>query len=243
MRSAPLASATPLAIDKTWTSVRQRIAATYNRLGGLMRAIASEVSVQIPAVLAIWYVESGGRAHTKDKAIIRFENHILFRRWGQANPATYNQHFRHGGHDGEPGKAWENHKFRESPSEPFRTFHGSQELEYRVLALASRLAGEETALLCISIGGPQILISNFHMIGYRSPKGMYDAFQASERYHVLGFFDFCRQREAPTRGDLLRYLREQNWAQFARYYNGPGQVEKYGGHIRNAHEHARALGV
>jgi hypothetical protein len=36
----------------------------------------------------------------------------------------------------------------------------------------------------ISIGGPQILGSNYRMIGHPSPQAMYDAFQADERYHL-----------------------------------------------------------
>ena len=49
---------------------------------------------------------------------------------------------------------------------------------------------------------------------------MYTAFQESERFHVLGFFDFCSARPATKVGDLLRYLRSHDWLNFAKFYGG-----------------------
>lgn len=240
LNSVALAPDRPVQVIRSWPSARQAIAATYNRMGGLMRALAAEAGIEAAAALAVWYVESGGIAHVPGKAIIRFENHLFYRIWGRHNEAQYQAHFRHGGYASAPGRAWEGHAFREDPSQPFRSFHGSQELEYRVLDLAMRLAGD-MALECISIGGPQILISSYRLIGYASPRQMYDAFQAGERAHVLGFFDFCRAKPAPKPGNMLAYLRDHRWEDFARYYNGSGQVAVYGGRIGNAYEHARQL--
>lgn len=210
-----------------------RIAQMYNRLGGLMATLAKETKIDVSACLAVWMVESAGRKHQKDKAIIRFENHLLFRRWGDEHDSTYNQHFQHGGHNGISGKPWESHKYRGIPSKPFVSFHGKQPEEYRVLDVATALAGEATALQCISIGGPQILVSNHKRIGYRSPIAMYNAFQADERAHVLGFFDFCQP--------MIRFLREESWISFAAGYNGPGRAEKYGGLIKDSLENAQTL--
>jgi N-acetylmuramidase/Putative peptidoglycan binding domain len=241
---ATLAPSTPIAIDRQWPATLQALAATYNRLGGLIGALASRTSIEVAAVLAIWQIESGGRQHTPGRAIIRFENHLLYRNWGQSNQALYDQHFRHGGRAGQPGRSWQGHEFCESAGAGFQPVHsGQQATEYRALELASRLAGQDAALKSISIGGPQILISNHQLIGYSSPRAMYDAFQADERAHVLGFFDFCRHTRAPSSGDLLRYLRERRWPDFARYYNGPGQVATYGGRIQNAYDQARRLPI
>jgi hypothetical protein len=240
---ARLAPITPIAIDRRWSAMSRALAATYDRLGGLIGALAGQTGIQVPAVLAIWQIESGGRQHTPGHAIIRFENHLFFRRWGQSNQSLYDRHFRHGGRAGQPGKPWQGHEFRESPDANFELMHSGQATEYRALDLASRMAGQDMALLSISIGGPQIVISNHRLIGYPSPRAMYDAFQADERAHVLGFFDFCRHKAAPNRGDLLRYLREQRWPDFAHYYNGPGQVAAYGGRIEQAYNHARQLPI
>ena len=209
------------------------IAKTYNRLGGLMEMLAKETKISVAACLAVWMVESAGRKHVKDKAIIRFENHHLFREWGDEHVRVYDQHFQHGGHNRIAGKPWKNHKYRESTSGPFSTFHGKQAEEYRVLELAKRLAGEPTAVQCISIGGPQILVSNHRRIGYQSPVAMYNAFQADERAHVLGFFDFCQP--------MFSFLRDQAWVSFAAEYNGAGQAEEYGGLIKENFRKAERL--
>jgi hypothetical protein len=239
---AALAPRTPIAIDRQWPAVRRALATAYNRLGGLIGALAGQTGIEVPAVLAIWQIESGGRQHMPGRAIIRFENHLFYRNWGQSNQALYNQHFRHGGYAGQPGRSWQGHEFRASAG--FQPVHsGQQATEYRALELASRLAGQDLALRSISIGGPQILVSHYQLIGYASPRAMHDAFQADERAHVLGFFDFCRHTRAPSRGDLLRYLRERRWQDFARYYNGPGQVAAYGGHIQQAYGQATQLPI
>lgn len=244
LRVVALAPATPVAIDPAWSKALRAMAQTYNRLGGLMQAVATQLGIEVPAVLAVWRVESGGRTHVPNQAIIRFENHLLYRRWGTSNRSVYDQYFRHGGHAGNAGNSWENHQYRENTSASFRTLHtGKQEDEYRALQLATRLAGETHAVQCISIGGPQILVSNHSLIGYATPRAMFDAFQTDERYHVLGFFDFCRNRQAPLAGDLIKYLRARNWSEFARYYNGPGQVDTYGRLIGDAFAEAQKLPI
>lgn len=206
------------------------------------RVVASRLSIELPAVLAVWNVESHGHIHTPGRAMIRFENHIFFRVWGRSREAIYDQHFRHGGRGGLPGKPWEHHQYRERLDQPFRPVHsGNLADEYAALNLATRLAGESLALQCISIGGPQIMVFNHRMLGYRAPREMYDAFQADERWHVLGFFDFCRTKEAPRPGQLVQYLRQRNWQQFAYYYNGPGAVAVYSRRLSEAYSEARQL--
>lgn len=238
--STPLAPATPVALGAAPSALRRALADTYNRLGGLMAYVASETGIEVAAVLAVWHVESGGRRHTPGRAIIRFENHLLFDRWGSAHPGEYDRHFQHGSRAGVGGDRWENHRWRDDPSRPFARFHGDQDAEYRVLAFATALADEATALQCISIGGPQILISGHRMLGYDTPRAMSDAFQAGERAQVLGFFDFCQYKygHGARRGELLRDLAALRWADFTRGYNGAGQVAEYSAKLRTAHAEA-----
>jgi hypothetical protein len=61
---------------------------------------------------------------------------------------------------------------------------------------------------------------------------MYEAFQADERAHVLGLFDFCPARK------LISYLRYREWPGFTRGYNGSGQVGKYSSWIARAYDEA-----
>lgn len=241
-RQVPLSPQEAILVNPSWPGRRRSLAQTYNRLGGLMNVVASRLSIELPAVLAVWNVESHGHIHTPGRAMIRFENHIFFRVWGRSREAIYDQHFRHGGRGGLPGKPWEHHQYRERLDQPFRPVHsGNLADEYAALNLATRLAGESLALQCISIGGPQIMVFNHRMLGYRAPREMYDAFQADERWHVLGFFDFCRTKEAPRPGQLVQYLRQRNWQQFAYYYNGPGAVAVYSRRLSEAYSEARQL--
>jgi hypothetical protein len=236
LQNAPL---TPLnLVAEPSSGMSRALARTYNRLGGLMSALASQLSVEIPAILAVWYVESGGRLHTPGRAVIRFENHLFFRLWGSAHSDVYDRHFRHGGRNGVAGKAWQNHHFRESPAQPFEKCHKGQSHEYRVLDFARSL-DDEAALKSISIGGPQILINNYRILGYATPLAMYEAFQNSERYHVLGFVDFCARRFKA--GRMFKALREHDWRTFARGYNGAGQVEAYAAKLLKAYNTAKEI--
>jgi hypothetical protein len=222
----------PWPVGQQASSVQAALAALYNRIGGLMEKLGALTGVEVPAILAVFYVESGGRALTPGRALIRFEGNLLFSAWGAKNPGIYRPHFKHGGFEGWPGKPWENHQFRDDAAQAFQSVHRNQETEYAALSLATRLAGETTALSCISIGGCQILISNHGMLGYSTPREMYDAFQASESAHVLGFFDYCAQR------DLFRCLQAKRWTDFARYYNGPGNAPEYGKRIEASYQAA-----
>ena len=243
LAAAPLAPASPIEIDPAWTPLRRELAGTYNRLGGLARALGDQANIGMPSVLAVWSVESSGRAHTAGRAVIRFENHLLWEAWGRQQPAQYDAHFRHGGRAGQSGRAWERHQFREAAGDVWRACHTGQDGEYRVVALARRLAGDHLALACMSIGGPQILVSHYATLGYASPLEMFEAFQADERAQILGFFDFCASQGSPSPGDLLDYLRQGRWMEFARFYNGTGQMDEYAGRLDASHTQAALLPV
>ena len=234
---------TPIEIDPSWPPKRQHLADVYNRVGGLIERLADESQIPVPAVLAVWFVESSGRRHTPGRAVIRFENHILFERWGRANPGLYDQHFRHGGRAPQFGPAcdgsWKCHEYRRSTFEPFVACHQSQDQEYDVLDVASGLAGAEIARQCISMGGPQIMGFNHGMLGFGSASEMYDAFQGPEGAHVRGFFSFCENCGTP--GQAIGSLRNLDWRTFARLYNGTGQVDTYAPLMASAFDEARRL--
>ncbi|MBX7080022.1 MAG: N-acetylmuramidase domain-containing protein [Nannocystaceae bacterium] len=243
LASVPLAPASTIAIDPAWSDTKRAVAKTFNRLGGLMSAITDQTGVPLAAVLAVWKVESAGAAHEPGKAIIRFENHLLYHRWGEDHLALYDQHFQHGGHGGVAGSSWKNHRFRADANGAWHGFHGDQSAEYEVLTFARQLCGDAAALACISIGGPQILVSNRRLIGYESEVAMYDAFQADERAHVLGFFDYCQYATGylHRRRELIRDLRALRWEDFARGYNGSGQVAAYADKLSETYDAAASL--
>jgi|GEM_PF-4281543 len=243
LQAVSLRPAAPININDAWPQERRAMAATYNRIGGLIDGCASALDIETPVVLAVWQVESRGREHTPNRAIIRFENQVLFDKWGEGNQATYDQYFQHGTRPPATGdqctERWLCHQFRDDSSGAFISPHESQKREYEALTLATRLAGEGIALQCISIGGPQILGSQYRLIGYQTPREMYNAFQESERAHVLGFFDYIQYKKSG--GALINSIRNHDWIAFALGYNGKGKEQKYGNMIRAAYEEAKQL--
>ncbi len=197
-------------------SVLGRLARTYNAVGGLMDILADQTGIDPVAVLAVWYVESGGRGFTAGYPIIRFENHKFFQFWGHDHAAPFDQHFQFGGHSGIPGKPSKNHKFRAATSDAFNIFHGDQTKEYAVFDFAGNLANREEACLSISMGGPQIMGFNHDACGYPSASAMFDQFAQDQRWHVLGFFDFVQSK------NLIDAIRRKQWVSFGAHYNGDG---------------------
>jgi len=243
LASAPLAPTTAITINSSWSDTRKAVAGAFNRLGGLMQTVASQTHTDVAAVLAVWYVESAGRSHTVGQAVIRFENHLFFDVWGSKHQAAFDAQFQFATRAPQTGagcdQRWKCHKFRADTTASFENVHASQTSEYQALASATALADQATALQCISIGGPQILISNHQTIGYETPKQMYDAFQAGERAQVLGFFDYCQYTGG--KGGLLEPLRKNNWKTFASGYNGSGNADDYGNKLSAAFEAATAV--
>jgi hypothetical protein len=210
-------------------------ARNWNRIGGLLQAIERETGIPRAALLAVWMVECGGLPFTRGRPVLRFEPHVFFARWGEQNPQAFDRHFQYGGRNGIEGKRWEQHRFRESEREDWARFHGDQSKEYRALAVAAKLADEDTACLCASFGGPQIMGFNYAAAGYGSAAAMRRAFARSERWQVLAFLDFCAAK------DIIGHLKARDWLSFASVYNGPGNSEAYAAKIAAAYDTARRL--
>jgi subtilisin family serine protease len=244
LASATLAPAQVVAVPAS--GVSRALAGTYNRIGGLVSALATQLGVEPAAVLAVWQVESGGRGYTAGSTVLRVENHLVYRAWGAQNQATFDDYLQFGTHpplaptDTYCGstcdRPWRCHRSRQNTTDQFTCDHTSQQREQDVLALVTRLAGAEIALRCSSMGGPQILGENHAHLGYPTAVAMRDAFIADERWEVIGFFDFCR-RDAR----LIAALHDHRWSDFAGIYNGPGQMQHYGQLVGDNYTRGTAL--
>ena len=211
------------------------LAMTWNRIGGLLAALCAASGISPAAALAVWNVECGSLTFIRGKPVLRFEAHVFFNRWGTDHEALFDRHFQFGGRGGIDGARWEQHRFRRPESEDWRVFHGDQLAEYLAIALAETLSDKETASLCASFGGPQIMGFNHIAIGYKSALAMRRAFGRSERWQVCAFFDFCAAK------DIIEALQAENWTAFATIYNGPGNATGYATRIAEAHAGARHL--
>lgn len=212
-----------------------RLARIYNRIGGLLEALASKTGVSEKSALSVWYVESGGEKFLQNRPILRFENHKFWRHWGTDHSSQFDTHFQFGGHAGANGKPWENHRFRVSGSDPWGRFHGDQAAEYEVFDFAAGLGGLEAACLSSSFGGPQVLGSNFRLLGYENAVSLFEAFKQSERWHVCGFLDFC------ISNSIVDEIKNKKWRDFARVYNGAGHADEYAALIKDAYDTSEKL--
>lgn len=223
---AALAPARPFVTSGT-SGVLKALAGIYNRVGGLIEAFGALTGIDPVAALAVWYVESGGRDFTPGLPVLRFENHKFFQTWGTNHVATFDQHFKFGSHAGVPGRPHQNHQYRVATSGPFSASHpGPQTVEYEAFRLAEQLADRESACWSSSWGGPQVMGFNHDACGYASATALADAFASSERWHVLGFADFCRDKK------LIDEIKAQDWVAFGQRYNGDGNT--YGPKIASA---------
>jgi len=196
---------------------------TYNKYGNLLKALSKKLGIDLAGAIAVIAVESGGKGFEDGQVLIRFENHLFYRYWGKENEKVFNDHFKFGS-----SKKWLGHKFRADKNGAWEDFHGDQDKEHEVLEFARKL-NDELALKSISMGLPQILGSNSKLIGYDSIVEMYENFNSDIRYHIFGLFDFLSPR-------MIKYLRNKEFVNFAKYYNGAGQARRYGKYLQDYYE-------
>jgi hypothetical protein len=122
---------------------------------------------------------------------------------------------------------FEPHIFRRKAGQRVAYSRGGQPHEWRNLARAFDL-DPEAALLSTSYGLPQLMGFNWRVTRHPSVKAMVLAFQDSCEEQVAGFFAFVEQN------GLGRYIRNADWRNFTRRYNGPGNVAVYSHRLRRA---------
>ncbi len=221
-----------IAVTSSLSGTERQVANAWNRLGGLLQALADKLSIDPGVAVAVLTVESGGRAFGPDgRMIIRFENQIFYDRWGKNHPDKFAQHFSYNS-----DKRWTGHQWRRAPGQAWQSFHGDQDSEWEVLEFACTL-DDTAAKSSISMGGPQIMGFNYAALGYTSVQNMFDAFAESERHQATGFFNFVRSRGANT----ISTLQNLDFEGFAKVYNGPGQAAHYGNLIRKAYDAYKKL--
>lgn len=220
LQNVPLEPTARITLPAAPTPSQRTVARAWNSNGGLVAAVSDIVEAPSAAAVAVLCVESSGEPFAPDgRMILRFENHIFFREWGKKHPEEFQAHFLF-----DEEEHFKGHQFRENPGDPFQPFHGTQAGEWRVFAFA-RTLDEPAAIRSISMGLAQVMGFNFHLVGYESPREMFDAFQAGVRFQILGMFDFIKGPGTTSR--MLEALQQHRFDQFAALYNGPGQVPEY----------------
>ncbi len=209
--------------------VEGRVAKTYNNFGGLATVLSKEIDIDIATAIAVLAVESGGNGFGKSgKVLIRFENHLFNSFWGKRNSKVYDKHFRYS-----KSKRWSGHLFRKDKKSDWKSFHGNQDKEWEVLDFAYNL-NKRAALFSASYGAPQILGTNYKVVGYNDTAEMLKAFSEDIRHHIIALFDFFNPA-------MVRHLQRKEFTSFARYYNGRGQEYRYGKFIKTHYDAFKKL--
>lgn len=243
-KSVSMGPSAPYAGDTTHSNLRT-IEKIWNRYGGLITTLSDELGFSPSAVVAIVCVESYGLDFASDgRQIIRFENHLLWYRWGKTHASEYHQLFKYGGIDPKDGKHknWFGHEYFKGGQ--WHTMHeGSldeaQAHEWKALKLAMKAADPELAYGCASYGLGQILGSHAPKLGYDTIKEMVKDFK-EPRGQLLGLFEHLRRDQG---GVMLTHLANKDFVEFAGVYNGPGQKTYYGGRIQMFYDLCKANGI
>ncbi len=117
---------------------------------------------------------------------------------------------------------YEPHIFERYTGLTSKAKRAGQSAEYGNLERAIQL-DENGAYLSISMGIGQIMGFNHKIVGYSSPKKMFEAFSVSIEPQIAAMFKFIANKKS-----ILEAAREGDFARFAHGYNGPGyRANKY----------------
>lgn len=173
---------------------------------------AKLLNVEIEAIKAVTAVESNGGGFFEDgRPKILFEAHL----YGKLTNHIYDS--------SNPNIScikWD------------KTLYKGGIKEYDRLKEAINL-NREAALKATSFGLFQILGMNYKICGFESVDKFVEAQVKSEGKQLESFVKFVKNNK------LDQYLKDKNWAEFTRHYNGPGQVELYSSKLQQAYNKAK----
>ena len=209
-------------IESSYSEEQKKMAATWNKYGGLLKQICSHNALDPTIALAVLCVESDGKGYGSDgRLIIRFENHHFYRYWGANHEIQFNRFFKF-----DRPNTWLGHHYYSSTSSNWQPVHTDQQhSEWAALQIA-RQFDETAAFKSISMGSPQIMGANFGLLGYSTVFQMYDDFQKDIRNQITGLFLYLHGN------NLISVLQSQDFVSFARVYNGKSRANEYGNRIQ-----------
>ena len=178
----------------------------------LITEIAKKLNVEPEICLAVFQVESSGSGFdSNNRLIIRFETHLFFDFWGKENFNLFYSHYSFS-----KGYRAKDHFFRVHYFDNWQPVHKNQISEYKAFNLGVKFDNVQ-ALKSISMGAPQILGMNYELAGFKSVTEMYESFCSGINNQVKAFFVFLGNHAG---GKCLKALREKDFENFEKYYNG-----------------------
>jgi len=171
-----------------------------------LNTAAKDLGVELAVIKAVNEVESSGQGFLGGKPKILFEGHVFWRQLKK--------------HDLDPNnlvQGNENILYSRWTREHY--FGGAREHERLDKA---KKVHENAALESASWGLFQIMGYHWEILGYKSVKDFVRLMNKSEGEHLKAFGRFI------LANNLSKYLKDKDWASFAKRYNGPGyKTNKY----------------
>lgn len=163
------------------------------------------LGIEVAAVKAVQEVESGGRGGflPSGRLPILFEGHIF---WQELRKKKIEPKSVQAGNEDILYEQWT------------RQYYLGGEKEYTRLEKAMKIH-EEAALAAASWGMFQILGNNYAECGQRNVADFVETMRRSEADQLMLFVAYLEKRK------LQVYLRNKDWAGFARKYNGPAYAK------------------
>src|SRR5690606_31070018 len=111
-----------LSVPSGADAATQAVVRIWNRYGGLLAQEAARLQIDPGLAVAVLVAESSGEPFAPDgRLVIRFENHVFYQRWGQANEARFHQHFRF-----DAQTPWQHHQWRPDAQGAWQACHVDQ---------------------------------------------------------------------------------------------------------------------
>lgn len=156
---------------------------------------AKRLGVEEAIIWTVWDVEASGRPFIDGRPTILFEPH----RFSRSTKRKYDK----------------THPNISSPVWNKKLYPGSQKGRYEQLLQAVRL-DVDAGFMSASYGGFQILGENYEVCGAITPWAFAWQSAQTEADQLEHFLNFVEGR------NLVRWLKQKNWAKFAEGYNGTG---------------------
>lgn len=176
-----------------------------------IKSLAEQIDVPLEGLQAVIDVESAGSGFMDDLVTIRWEGHYFWRFLpDEKKSIAQSQGLAHPKAGAVPNPR-------------------AMSRRHTILDRAIQI-DRQAALKSISMGMGQVMGANFALCGYRSVEDMWEDCRTPEGQlrAMVGFID--------SQG-LDRYIRDRNWAAFARKYNGPNyKINQYDVKLQRAFE-------
>lgn len=170
---------------------------------------ADLLGVELATIKAVAEVESRGSGFLKSgEPVILFEGHIFHRLTQGKYSTPENANVSH--------RSWTRKYYSEN--------------QHKRLQKAVEL-NREAALQSASWGKFQIMGFNYEVCGFENIQQFINAMYKGEKEHLMAFVSFIKNNR------MGKYLKEKDWAGFARRYNGAGyKANRYDTKLKAAYE-------